>query len=153
MNPPLRIEQDRRTLIEALRDGTIDCIATDHAPHTNYEKDKEFDFAPFGIIGLETALAVVFETLHHREGFALSEVIALLTCKPAAILKLPAGTLAPGANADVTIFDPDERWVVDAQRLESKSSNSPWLGREMRGRVKCTIVGGKTVFENGRVLG
>ncbi len=149
MNPPLRTEADRRALIEGLRDGTIDIVATDHAPHTNYEKDKEFDHAPFGIVGLETALAVTLDVLHRREGFPLPAVLGLLTHKPAAILGLEGGTLAPGAAADVTLFDPEETWTFDASISRSKSANSPWLGAELRGRVRHTIVGGRTVFENG----
>ncbi len=151
MNPPLRAESDRRALIEGIKDGTIDCVATDHAPHTNYEKDKEFDFAPFGIVGLETALPVVLDVLHRQEGMSLSAVLALMTCKSAAIVKLPGGTLAPGAAADITILDPEERWTVDAAKFFSKSANSPWLGREMRGRVKWTVVSGRVVFENDRI--
>jgi dihydroorotase len=152
MNPPLRAESDRRGLVEGIKDGTIDCIATDHAPHTNYEKDREFDFAPFGIVGLETALPVVLEVLHRQEKMSLSDVIALLTCKPARIVKLAGGTLAPGAAADITLFDLEEKWTVDGTKFFSKSANSPWLGREMRGRVKQTIVGGRSVFEDGRIV-
>ena len=152
MNPPLRTEADRRTIIEGLKDGTIDCIATDHAPHTNYEKDKEFDYAPFGIIGLETSLPVTLDILHHQEGMPLIDVLALMTSKPARIIKLPAGTLAPGAASDICIFDPEERWTVDATALQSKSANSPWLGKQMRGRVRHTIVGGRVVVDNCRLM-
>jgi dihydroorotase len=152
MNPPLRTEADRRAIIEGLRDGTIDCIATDHAPHTNYEKDKEFDFAPFGIVGLETALPVVLEALHRQEGFPLADVVALMTCRAARVLKLSAGTLAPGAIADIAVFDPDERWTVNGSKFFGKSANSPWLGREMRGRVRTTIVAGRVVFDDGRIV-
>jgi len=151
MNPPLRTEADRKVLIEGIKDGTIDCVATDHAPHTNYEKDREFDYAPFGIVGLETALPVILDVLHREAGMSLPDVLALLTCKPAAIVKLPAGTLAPAASADVTIFDPEEKWTVDGTKFFSKSTNSPWLGRELRGRVKFTIVAGRVVFEDGRI--
>jgi len=152
MNPPLRTETDRRTIIEGIKDGTIDCIATDHAPHTNYEKDKEFDYAPFGIIGLETALPVTIDVLHRQEGMSLPDVLALMTCKPASIVKLPAGTLAPGAIADICVFHPDEKWTVDATALQSKSANSPWLGKEMRGRVRYTIVAGRVVIDDCRLM-
>lgn len=152
MNPPLRSEADRRTIIEGLKDGTIDCIATDHAPHTNYEKDKEFDYAPFGIIGLETALPVALEVLHRREGMPLADVLALMTCRPARIVRLPAGTLAPGAAADICVFHPDEAWTVDGVALQSKSANSPWLGKEMRGRVHYTVVSGRVVVDNCRLV-
>ncbi len=146
MNPPLRTEADRRALIVGLRDGTLDCISTDHAPHTDYEKDKEFDYAPNGIIGLETALAVVLEVLVRQNRFPLRKALDLMTRKPAGVLGLPAGTLASGAPADICIFDPDEAWTYDAKKGYSKSSNSPWSGRTLRGRVKTTIVDGRIVF-------
>jgi dihydroorotase len=152
MNPPVRTEEDRRALIEGLRDGTIDCVATDHAPHTDYEKDKEFDYAPFGIIGLETALPVVLEVLHRQGGFSLSEVIALLTHKPAGVLGLAAGTLAEGVSADVTLFDPGEKWNYDAKAGFSKSGNSPWHGQTLTGRVKTTIVAGRVVYAGGKIV-
>jgi dihydroorotase len=152
MNPPLRTEEDRQALIEALLDGTIDIIATDHAPHTDYEKDVEFDNAPFGIIGLETALPVCLETLYHSGRWDLSSLLARMTHKPAAILGLAKGTLAPGADADICVFDPDERWTPQAGKLFSRSRNSPWLGRELRGRVKHTFVGGHEVFDGEKIL-
>jgi dihydroorotase len=152
MNPPLRTDEDRRAVIAGLRDGTLDCIATDHAPHTDYEKDREFDFALNGIIGLETALAVVLEALVRKSRFRLSRVIDLMTRRPAGILGLPAGSLAAGTPADICIFDPDERWRYDARAGFSKSRNSPWDGRTLTGRVKMTIVDGRIVFNDGRIL-
>jgi dihydroorotase len=146
MNPPLRTEEDRKAVIAGLRDGTLDCIATDHAPHTDYEKDKEFDYAPNGIIGLETALPVVLDVLVRRNRFRLASVVDLMTRKPAELLGLPAGTLTAGAAADICLFDPDEAWVYDAKAGQSKSSNSPWSGQTLRGRVKTTIVDGRVVF-------
>jgi dihydroorotase len=146
MNPPLRTEADRRALIAGLRDGTLDCIATDHAPHTDYEKDKEFDYAPNGILGLETALAVVLEVLVRKNRFRLPHAIDLMTRRAAAVLGLPAGTLAPGAAADICLFDPDEEWTYLCSAGQSKSSNSPWNGRTFRGRVRTTIVDGRTVY-------
>ena len=151
MNPPLRTEEDRVAIIEGLRDGTLDILATDHAPHTDYEKDKEFDYAPNGILGLETALAVSLEILVRQNKFKLATVVDLFTRKPAQLLKLEAGTLAVGAPADVCLFDPDEKWVYDAKAGFSKSSNSPWHGQELKGRVKTTIVNGKVVFANGKI--
>jgi dihydroorotase len=153
MNPPLRTEADRRALIEGLRDGTLDIIATDHAPHTPDEKDREFDHAPNGIIGLETALAVALDVLvrHHR--FKLPFVVDLMTRKAADILKLPAGTLAEGAAGDVCLFDPEEKWTYDAKKGFSKSSNSPWQGQTLTGRAKTTIVGGRVVFAGGKIVG
>lgn len=151
MNPPLRTEEDRQALIEGLRDGALDCICTDHAPHTNYEKDKEFDYAPNGILGLETSLAISLEVLVRQNRFKLPRVIDLLTRQPARILELPAGTLSEGAAADICLFDPDEKWLYDAKAGFSKSSNSPWDGQTLTGRVKTTIVDGRIVFANGKI--
>ena len=152
MNPPLRTEADRRALIAGLRDGTLDIVATDHAPHTDYEKDKEFDFAPNGILGLETALAVTLGVLVREAKFKLSRVVDLMTRRPAKLLGLPAGTLAAGAPADVCLFNPDEDWTYDAKAGFSKSSNSPWHGATLTGRVKTTVVGGKIVFAGGKIF-
>lgn len=152
MNPPLRTEADRQALIAGLRDGTIDCIATDHAPHTDYEKDREFDYAPNGILGLETALPVALQTLVRESRFKLGEVIDLMTRRPAGILRLAAGSLADGAPADICLFDPNERWTYDARAGQSKSSNSPWSGAALTGRVKMTIVDGRIVFDGGKIL-
>ncbi len=146
MNPPLRTEADRRAIIAGLRDGTLDCIATDHAPHTDYEKDKEFDYAPNGVLGLETALAVALEVLVGQSKFKLAHVIDLMTRQPARVLGLQAGTLGVGAAADICIFDPSEKWTYDAKSGHSKSANSPWSGRTLKGRVRTTIVDGKIVF-------
>jgi dihydroorotase len=152
MNPPLRTEEDRVALIAGLRDGTLDIIATDHAPHTASEKDREFDYAPNGILGLETALAVSLQVLVRQNKFKLPHVVDLMTRQPARIVNLGAGTLAPGAAADVCLFDPDEKWRYDAKAGFSKSSNSPWHGQTLTGRVKTTIVDGRTVFDRGRIL-
>ncbi|HEY4247265.1 MAG TPA: dihydroorotase [Lacunisphaera sp.] len=149
MNPPLRTEHDRKAIIAGLKDGALDCIGTDHAPHAPDEKDREFDYAPNGITGLETALPVCIDILVRENKFKLSRVIDLLTRRAAAILKLRAGTLTPGENADVCVFDPEQKWIYDAKKGFSKSINSPWSGQEMTGRVKTTIVSGKIVF-NGR---
>ena len=151
MNPPLRTEEDRRAIIAGLRDGTIDLIATDHAPHTDYEKDKEFDFAPNGILGLETALPVTLAILLRQEKFKLPFVIDLMTRRPAQLLGLPAGTLAEGAAADLCLFNLNEDWTYDAKAGFSKSSNSPWHGTTLTGRVKTTFVGGKIVFAQGKI--
>jgi dihydroorotase len=146
MNPPLRTEADRRAIIAGLKDGTLDCIATDHAPHTDYEKDKEFDFAPNGVLGLETALAVVLDVLVVQNKFKLAHAIDLMTRQPARVLGLAAGTLAVGAAADICLFDPAEKWIYDARAGQSKSANSPWSGRTLKGRVRTTIVDGRIVF-------
>lgn len=152
MNPPLRTEVDRRAIIAGLKDGSLDCIGTDHAPHTPDEKDREFDYAPNGIIGLETALPVCLDVLVRKNKFKLSYVIDLMTRRAAKILKLSAGTLATGATADVCLFDPDETWTYEAKQGFSKSLNSPWSGQSMTGRVKTTIVSGKVVFQNGKMI-
>lgn len=152
MNPPLRTEADRLAIIAGLKDGTLDCIGTDHAPHSPDEKDREFDYAPNGIIGLETALAVTLDILVGEARFKLPYVIDLMTRRSANVLKLPAGTLAEGANADVCLFDPTEQWIYDATKGQSKSRNSPWHGKKLTGRVKTTIVGGKVVFEDGAIV-
>ena len=152
VNPPLRTAKDQEALLVGLLDGTLDCIATDHAPHTNDEKEQEFDYAPFGMIGLETALPVALEVLYHSQRTDLSSIIACMTHRPAEVLKLDKGSLKPGAEADITIFDPNQLWVVDEEHVHGRSSNSPWLGRELRGRVKKTIVSGKIVFEDGENL-
>lgn len=151
MNPPLRTELDRLALIDGLRDGTLDIIATDHAPHTDYEKDREFDYAPNGIIGLETSLPITLEILVRQNKFKLPRVIDLMTRRPAELLKLPAGTLAEGAAADICLFDPNEEWRYDAKAGCSKSSNSPWHGQTLTGRVRTTIVDGRVVYHEGRI--
>ncbi len=146
MNPPLRTEADRRAIIDGLRDGTLDCISTDHAPHTDYEKDKEFDYAPNGILGLETALPVALGVLVRESRFTLARVVDLMTRRPAGILGLEAGTLEPGRAADICLFDPNETWTYDARQGQSKSRNSPWSGRKLQGRVTTTLVDGRIVF-------
>jgi len=152
MNPPLRTEADRQALIAGLRDGTLDCVATDHAPHTDYEKDREFDFAPNGILGLETALPVVLGVLVREAKFKLPQVVDLLTRRPAELLGLSAGTLRAGAPADICLFDPKESWRYDARAGQSKSRNSPWDGQTLTGRVKYTLVDGRVVFDGLRIV-
>ena len=151
MNPPLRTAEDQEAIIEGLKDGTIDIIATDHAPHTDYEKDKEFDYAPNGILGLETALPITLQVLLRKNKFRLAKIIDLMTRKPAELLGLPAGTLTPGAAADICLFDPKEKWTYDAKAGFSKSANSPWDGEELQGRIKTTIDDGKVVFDGKQV--
>lgn len=146
MNPPLRTEVDREALITGLLDGTIDVIATDHAPHTDYEKDVEFDKAPFGIIGLETLLPICLEVLVKPGKCDLNFLISRLTEKPAQLLKLNKGSLSEGADADVTIFNPDESWVFSSDKICSRSHNSPWLNQTLIGKVHYTIVNGNLVY-------
>jgi len=152
MNPPLRSEIHRLALIEGLRDGTLDCIATDHAPHRDYEKDVELDAAPFGIVGLETALPVCLETLHRGAGFSLPKVIELMTSKPAQLMNLDAGTLSEGAAADIAIIDTELEWTPSRAEFHSRSHNSPWLGVPLKGRAVTTIVAGFVVYDHGTVF-
>jgi dihydroorotase-like cyclic amidohydrolase len=137
--------------IAGLRDGTLDCISTDLAPHTDYEKDKEFDYAPNGILGLETALAVSLEVLVRQNKFKLPQLVDLMTRRPANLLGLSAGTLAVGAAADICLFDPNEKWRYDAKAGFSKSRNSPWDGQTLTGRAKTTIVAGRVVFNGTKI--
>lgn len=144
--PPLRTEEDRQALIEGLLDGTIDCIATAHAPHTEIEKDKEFDYAPFGMNGLETALSVCLDTLVRSRLVELPQLISFLTDRPAKVLDLDRGTLSTGASADIAIFDPEESWRVNQEDMASLSHNSPWLNLTLRGKVRATYYAGKRVY-------
>jgi dihydroorotase len=145
MNPPLRSAKDRQAILEGLCDGTIQVIASDHAPHCGYEKEVEFDYAPFGIIGLETELALSLMQLYHSRRLTLSEIIAKFTVAPAKLLSLSKGTLTPGADGDVTVIDPDREWVFDKAQCASKSLNSPFFGWSLRGKAVGTIVGGRKV--------
>jgi dihydroorotase len=146
MNPPLRTARDREAILEGLADGTIEILCSDHAPHCDYEKEVEFDYAPFGITGLETELALSLMQLVHPKRVSLADLIAKFTVNPARLLNLPKGTLSAGADADVTVFDPDGEWVFRAEESASKSKNSPFFGWKLRGKAVATIVGGKTVW-------
>lgn len=145
MNPPLRERADVEAVVSGVLDGTLDCIVTDHAPHTPEEK-TDFLHAPNGIVGLETSLAAVLTELHHKRGVPLAAIVALMSTNPAQILGVAGGTLKVGAPADITLFDPDEQWVVDAQKFCSKSRNTPFHGMTLRGRVRYTILDGKIVY-------
>jgi dihydroorotase len=148
MNPPLREAADREALIEGLADGTIDAIASDHAPHHADEKLVEFDQAPFGIVGLETAVPLVFDRLVHPGRITLRRAIELMSVNPARLLNVPGGTLADGAAADITVLAPDLAATVRAASLRSKSKNTPFDGWQLRGGVAATIVGGRLVYRN-----
>src|SRR5881275_2149944 len=148
MNPPLRTNKDVEALREAVRDGTIDLVATDHAPHHYDEKEREFADAPNGIVGLETALAVVITNLVAPGHLAYSDLVDRMSCTPARVFNLPGGSLKRGAAADVTIFDPDARWKVEAAQFASKGRNSPYNGMTLTGRAACTIVAGSVVFRS-----
>lgn len=149
MNPPLRTAADVEALKRGLRDGTIDCIVSDHAPHGQDEKDLEFPRAPFGVVGLETSLAVSVQALVEPGVLTWPELIAAMTVKPAGVLNLPKGTLAVGADADVTVIDPAAAWTVDPARFASKSRNTPFRGRRLPARAVLTIVGGRVKYRAG----
>jgi dihydroorotase len=147
MNPPLRAESDRAAMVTALVEGTADCIATDHAPHAAYEKEQEFERAPNGIIGLETALGLALHVLHRGQGLSLSRMISLMSTAPAGIAGLAGrGALGVGHFGDVVIFDAGAEWRFDATASRSKSRNTPFDGAEMLGRVKATICEGRVVY-------
>jgi dihydroorotase len=147
MNPPLRTEADVAALREAVSDGTIDMIATDHAPHHYDEKEREFADAPNGIIGLETALAVSVTNLVNTGVMDFSTLVERMSCSPARLFHLPGGTLRRGSEADITVFDPATRWVVDPAEMVSKGRNTPYAGMTLTGRATCTVVGGRIVYK------
>jgi dihydroorotase len=149
MNPPLRTAEDVAVLGEAVRDGTIDVIATDHAPHHYDEKEREFADAPNGIVGFETALAVVVTALVGSRTVDFPTLIERMSLAPARIFHLPGGSLARGRPADITVFDPAREWVVDPAQFLSKGRNTPYAGRKLRGRAICTVVGGRIVYHIG----
>jgi dihydroorotase len=151
MNPPLRSAADQAALREALADGTIDAIATDHAPHTSIEKDVEFEQAANGVIGLETALALAVE-LVDAGVLTPAKLVMRMSAGPAQLLGLPGGSLAVGVPADLTVIDPQAAWICDAARFRSKARNTPFGGRAMRGRPVLTVVGGRIVFSEERFV-
>jgi dihydroorotase len=146
LSPPLRSEQDRRAVVEGLADGTIDAIASDHAPWDQDSKRLPFSSAAYGIVGLETLLPLSLELYHNRH-LSLIELAARLTLNPARILRLPVGRLAKDAPADLVLFDPDEGWSICTDAFRSKSKNAPFDGRPVKGRVMRTIVDGRTIFQ------
>ena len=148
VNPPLRTRQDVEAIIAGLKDGTIDAIATDHAPHSAQEKAKPLAEAPSGMVGLETSLGATLTALYHTGEMDLSDILKKMTFNPACILGIPKGRLSLGGEADFTVFDPNEAWTVDPEQFASKGRNTPFAGRELKGKVKYTIVGGKIVYED-----
>lgn len=146
VNPPLRTKADVEGIIAGLRDGTIDAIATDHAPHAAQEKARPLTEAPSGMVGLETALGVTLTYLYHRDRLTLSDILRKMTVNPASILRIPCGRLAVGNPADVTIFDPDEDWTVEREKFLSMGRNTPFEGKRLKGKVKYTIVDGQIVY-------
>ena len=147
LNPPFRTEEDRLAIIEGLKDGTIDLIATDHAPHAKEEKEKSITEAPSGMIGLETAFSLAVMHLVNEAGMSLSNVVSKLTVNPAKLYGFDRGTLTVGKAADTAIADINEKWIVKEEDFKSKSHNSPFIGEELTGRIKMTICDGKVVYK------
>ena len=148
MNPPLREEKDRKAIIEGLKEGTIDAIITDHAPHSVEEKERELSKAPNGIIGFETALAAEIMNLVDTGDLSYIDLVRVTSYNPAKLLKIDRGTIEEGKIADITIFDPNERYVYTKDMIVSKSKNSPFIGKELKGKVKYTVVSGKIVYKD-----
>jgi dihydroorotase len=146
MNPPLRSARDREAILEGIVDGTIEVLCSDHAPHCDFEKEVEFDYAPFGITGLEIEFALALMQLYHAKRISLPDLIAKYTVAPARLLNLKKGTLAVGADADVTVFDPNRAWMWEQSHTASKSRNNPFYGWPLRGKAVATIVGGKKAW-------
>ena len=151
VNPPLRTEADRQALVAAVADGTIDCIVTDHAPHAAWEKAREFELAPFGMTGLETSLAVILTTLVHPGVIGYARMVELMSVNPRKILRLDPVSIAPGNVADITVFDPEVEWTVTEDFFESRSQNSGFVGRTLKGRATDVYLGGKATMVDGAV--
>ena len=152
VNPPLRTAQDIKATVEGLKDGTIDAIVTDHSPHAFEEKDREYRFAPSGFPGLETALGVILTSLYHTGKFSLAEIVAKMSSNPAQIFNLNCGSLAVGKTADIVIFNPDLEWTVDADEFYTRGSHSPFVGKRLKGKAVATIVNGKIVMQDGKII-
>jgi dihydroorotase len=152
VNPPLRSADHGAALLAGLKDGTINAIATDHAPHAFEEKDREYRYAPSGFAGLETALGVILTGLYHTGKFTLSEIIDRMSTAPAGILGLDTAGLRVGAPADITVIDPDQEWVVDSKAFYTKGKHTPFEGQKLKGKAVATIVGGKLIMRNGEVF-
>lgn len=150
MNPPLRRKEDVEAMISGLKDGTIDCIASDHAPHTIEEKEVEFIYAPNGIIGLETQLGLVLTELYHKKYLTLEQIVEKLSINPRKVLSLPVPEIKEGATANLSIFDPNEEWTVDIKKFKSRSINSPFGGRKLKGKALAVINKAK-IFVNGEM--
>lgn len=151
MKPPLRSEADRLACVKALKEGLIDCIATDHAPHADFEKEKEFDYAPFGIVGLETAFPVLYKNLVLSNQISLACLVNALTSAPARVLGLPGGEICEGAPADITIINLAKETLFSEQNLLSKSKNTPWLNHSLPGRVMVTICNGNLTYQDSEI--
>lgn len=152
INPPLRAQKDCEALLEGLKDGTIDAIVTDHSPHAQEDKDREYIYAPSGFPGLETSLGIMLTDLYHQHKLDLATIVSKMTCEPAKVFGMDAGTLAVGKRADITVIDPELTWTVDEKKFYTKGSHSPFIGRELKGKAVLTVVAGKIVMQDGEVL-
>ncbi len=152
INPPLRAQKDCEALLEGLKDGTIDAIVTDHSPHAQEEKDREYIYAPSGFPGLETSLGIMLTDLYHAGKLDLATIVSKMTCEPANVFGMDAGTLTVGKSADITVIDPELCWTVDEKKFYTKGSHSPFIGRELKGKAVLTVVAGKIVMRDGEVL-
>lgn len=152
VNPPLRGQKDVDAMLEALQDGTIDIIVSDHSPHAEEEKDREYMYAPSGFPGLETTLGLLLTELYHKGKMDLSTLIAKMTSAPAALFRLKAGSLEVGMPADITVIDLEKEWVVDADKFYTRGTHSPYVGRRLKGRAVMTVVDGRIVMRDGNVL-
>lgn len=152
INPPLRAQKDCEALLEGLKDGTIDAIVTDHSPHAQEDKDREYIYAPSGFPGLETSLGIMLTDLYHQGKLDLATIVSKMTCEPAKVFGMDAGTLAVGKSADITVIDPELCWTVDEKKFYTKGSHSPFIGRELKGKAVLTVVAGKIVMQDGEVL-
>ncbi|BBB93385.1 MAG TPA: dihydroorotase [Methylomusa anaerophila] len=152
VNPPLRSDEHVEALLAGVKDGTIDVIATDHAPHAFEDKDVEFRYAPSGFAGLETAIGIILTGLYHSGQFTLTEIIDRMSCAPARILGLAAGKIEPGAPADITIIDTELEWTVDSSKFYTRGRHTPFDGKKLKGKAVTTIVNGKIIMKNGKVL-
>lgn len=152
INPPLRAQKDCEALLEGLKDGTIDAIVTDHSPHAQEDKDREYIYAPSGFPGLETSLGIMLTDLYHADKLDLPTIIAKMTSEPAKVFGMDTGTLTVGKSADITVIDPELSWTVDEKKFYTKGSHSPFIGRELKGKAVLTVVAGKIVMQDGEVL-
>ena len=152
VNPPLRTAEDAAALVEGVKDGTVDAIVTDHAPHNDFEKNAEFELAPFGMIGLETALSLVITNLVAPGVISWERAVELMAVRPRKILRVERVALEPGAAADLTVIDPEAAWTVDAADFQSKAVNSGFLGAELTGRATDVYVGGYATMEDGAIV-
>lgn len=152
INPPLRAQKDCDAILEGLKDGTIDAIVTDHSPHAQEEKDREYIYAPSGFPGLETSLGVMLTDLYHTDKLDLPLIVSKMTYEPAKVFDLPVGRISEGAQADITVIDPELEWTVDEKEFYTKGSHSPFVGRKLKGKAVLTMVKGKVVMQEGKIL-